>query len=282
MRCPSDVRPRPLRVGIVDYLNSRPLAWSFLTGVADDGFEVRFLPPASVADLLAAGELEIGLVPSIEVQRIPDLDVLQGLCVAATEEVRSVLLVSQCPIGDIRRLALDENSRTSAALVQILLRRRYAVDAVTVSGPARLDALLEQADAALIIGDPALRIDRTSYTVLDLAAEWRQWTGYPFVFAVWACHRSVRGDTRLAEFPRSLELGLQELDAIVDDATKNLGLARADIRHYLQECLSFSLGRAELEGLRAFYRLAAAEGQIAASRPLSFVDPCDPGAVSVE
>ena len=111
-----------LRVGIVNYLNSRPLAWSFLRGEVGTDIHARFLPPAQVADLLATGDLEVGLIPSIEVQRIPGLTVLPGLCVAATREVRSVLLLSRCPVHQIQRLALDENSRTSATLVRILLR----------------------------------------------------------------------------------------------------------------------------------------------------------------
>ena len=110
-----------LRVGIVDYLNSKPLAWDFLRGVAPTGFRAEYHPPAEVAERLRDGRLDIGLIPSIEVQRITDLAVLAGPCVAAQEEVRSVLLVSKVEPQQIRRVALDLNSRTSAALVRILL-----------------------------------------------------------------------------------------------------------------------------------------------------------------
>ena len=115
------------RVGIVNYLNSKPLAWGFLKGHHRELFEISFHPPARVADLLRDGELDIGLVPSIEVQRIPDLKVLPDLCIAATHEVRSVLLVSRVPVERIRRVALDENSRTSAALVRLVLEDGHAV-----------------------------------------------------------------------------------------------------------------------------------------------------------
>ena len=113
-----------LRVGIVNYLNSKPLAWGFMKGHHADLFVPSFHPPAQVARLLAEGSLDIGLIPSIEVQRIPRLKILPDLCVAATHEVKSVLLVAKGPIEEVRRLALDQNSRTSAELVRILLAER--------------------------------------------------------------------------------------------------------------------------------------------------------------
>ena len=193
----------PLRVGIVNYLNSRPLAWSFLQGTAGEGVEAGFLPPARVADALAVGELDVGLIPSIEVQRIPGLTVLPGLCVAATREVRSVLLLSRCPADEIRRLALDENSRTSAALVRILLREKHGIEPECIAAEPDLEAMMARADAALVIGDPALHVDRTGYAVHDLAAEWRRFTGRPFVFAVWAVRDGVDLGSRSQIFRRS-------------------------------------------------------------------------------
>ena len=170
MRCRSDEGALPLRVGIVNYLNSRPLAWSFLRERADEGLAPCFLPPAQVADRLSTGTLDVGLVPSIEIQRIPGLRVLPGLCVAATREVRSVLLLSRCAPTQIGRLALDENSRTSAALVRILLSDRFGVQPECLAAPPDLKAMMRVADAALLLGDPALRVDPTGYRVLDLAS----------------------------------------------------------------------------------------------------------------
>ena len=117
-----------LRVGIVNFLNSKPLAWGFLKGHHADLFAPSYHPPSMVARLLAQGNLDIGLIPSIEVQRIPNLRVLPDMCVAAHHEVRSVLLVSRVPIQEVRRVALDTNSRTSATLIRILLRERWGLD----------------------------------------------------------------------------------------------------------------------------------------------------------
>jgi chorismate dehydratase len=252
----------PLRVGIVNYLNSRPLAWSFLRGTAGGGIEAIFLPPAQVADLLATGQLDVGLIPSIEVARIPGLEVLPGLCVAATREVRSVLLLSRCPESEIRRLALDENSRTSAALVRILLRELHGVEPECVAAAPDLDSMMAVADAALMIGDPALAVDRTGFLVHDLAAEWRRLTGRPFVFAVWAVRSGIDLGDRAEVFQQSLEEGQAEIELLIEEAAAELGLEPAAVREYLTQCLSFELGPAEREGLEEFYTRAGGLGLI--------------------
>ena len=263
------MRPtRRLRVGIVDYLNAWPLAWGFLTGALDESFEAAYLPPAEVASELAAGRIDLGLIPSIEARRQPDLLVVPGLCVAATHEVRSVILVSRGPMEAVRRVALDRNSRTSAALVRILLKARYGIEPEFEEASPDAEEMLRRADAALIIGDPALRVDRERYRVCDLAAEWRSLTGRPFVFAVWAL-RPEAGD-RLPEVERllksSLEQGLAELEAVIRRGVLELGLARETVREYLEENLSFRLDSEALAGLREFYARAAALGLVERER----------------
>ena len=249
-----------LRVGIVNYLNSRPLAWSFLQGTAGEGIDALFLPPAAVADRLRRGELDVGLIPSIEVERIPGLRVLPGLCVAATREVRSVLLLSRGPVGDIRLLALDENSRTSAVLVRILLRDRFGIEPTCVSTPPDVEAMMERADAALVIGDPALRVDRSRYVAHDLAAEWQQLTGLPFVFAVWAARGDVDLERWEGVFRASLEQARAEMGRLIEEAAVELQLEESRVREYLTECLSFELGETERRGLSEFYRRARQAG----------------------
>lgn len=281
MRCPSD-GSRPLRVGIVDYLNSRPLAWSFLSGRSVEGFEARFLAPAGVAKGLAEERLDVGLVPSIELQRIADLRVVPGLCVAATREVRSVLLVSRVPAARIDRLALDENSRTSAILVRILLREHYEVDPSTTSCRPDVESMLSRADAALVIGDPALTVDRSRYRVYDLAAEWRRLTGKPFVFAVWSIRRGFELGERLEIFRDSLELGLQNLDDIIAEAVAQQSLAEPAAREYLTENLSYRLGPDELDGLREFFERAHAHDLIPEVQPIRFASSCRAKNDSVE
>ncbi len=272
----------PLRVGIVNYLNSKPLAWSFLKGLHQDVLQAEYDSPAEVAERLAAGRLDVGLIPSIEVQRIPGLRLLPGLCVAATREVRSVLLVLGRPVEQIERVALDLNSRTSAALVRILLQDRYGRAPQCITAPPVLDRMLAEADAALLIGDPALRVDRQRYRVLDLAAEWRQLTGLPFVFAVWAVRKEVDLPGLEVYFEDSLATGLAELEELIGGASRELGLDAGELRRSLTENLSFRLGREELAGLEEFFRRAREHGLIAGLRPIEFWAPCSAAGDSVE
>jgi chorismate dehydratase len=261
-----------LRVGIVNFLNSKPLAWGFLKGHHADLFAPSYHPPALVARLLGQGNLDIGLIPSIEVQRIPNLRVLPDMCVAARHEVRSVLLVSRGPVEEIRRVALDQNSRTSATLVRILLRERYGLDPEYLHERPDPERMLGEADAALIIGDPALHVDRERYNIIDLAAEWHELTGLPFVFAVWAVRPEVEIPDLPFYFKSSLRYGLSSLDTLVRESAAELDLDTSEVRSYLTENLSFFLRREEIEGLEEFYRRAHAHGLILEPKPLDLWD----------
>jgi chorismate dehydratase len=259
-----------LRVGIVNYLNSKPLAWGFLKGHHADLFAPSYHPPAMVARLLGQGNLDVGLIPSIELQRIPNLRVLPDMCIAARHEAKSVILVSRGPVEEIRRVALDQNSRTSATLVRILLRERYGLDPEYLHDRPDPERMLAEADAALIIGDPALRVDRERYRIIDLAAEWSELTGLPFVFAVWAVGPEVEIPDLPFYFKSSLRYGLSSLDTLVREAAAELGLDSSEVRAYLTENLSFFLREEEIAGLEEFYRRAHEHGLILEPRPLEF------------
>lgn len=262
-----------MRVGIVHYVNSRPLSRGLLAAGADDPLVCELLPPAAIADRLRSGELDVGLVPSIELARIPDLEVVPGLAIAATHEVRSVLLVSRVPVGEIESVALDENSRTSAALVRILLSERYGLEPEYRPAAADLDAMLASADAALIIGDPALAVPRERYVVLDLAGEWLELTGLPFVFAVWAARGEIAARVPVDRFLASFETGLAELDAIVDETAAESGLPAAVVRDYFTRNLRYRMGPAEQAGLAEFLRRAAGHGLVGTTTPVRFLSP---------
>jgi chorismate dehydratase len=259
-----------LRVGIVNFLNSKPLAWGFLKGHHADLFAPSYHPPSMVARLLAQGNLDIGLIPSIEVQRIPNLRVLPDMCVAAHNEVRSVLLVSRVPIPEVRRVALDTNSRTSATLIRVLLRERWGLDPEYLHERPDPERMLTEADAALVIGDPALRIDRERYLITDLAAEWKELTGLPFVFAVWAVRPEVEIPDLPFYFKSSLRYGLSSLDILVRESAAEMGLDTTEVRSYLEDNLSFFLRSEEIAGLEEFYRRAHNQGLILEPRPIDF------------
>jgi chorismate dehydratase len=259
-----------LRVGIVNFLNSKPLAWGFLKGHHADLFAPTYHPPAMVARLLGQGALDIGLIPSVEVQRIPGLKVLPDLCVASRHEVRSVLLVSRGPMEEVRRVALDQNSRTSVALVRILLQERWGLHPEYLHERPDPERMLSEADAALLIGDPALKVDREKYRVWDLAAEWNALTGLPFVFAVWAVRPGVDLPDLPFYFKSSLRYGLSSVDTLSREAAAELGLDSSEVSSYLTENLTYFLRQEEIAGLEEFYRRAHAHGLILEPKPLEF------------
>ncbi len=254
--------PDALRISVVDFLNARPLTWGLLQDPPPGVAVSRDLPSACAAKL-AAGEADVGLIPSIEYQRIPGLRVVPGLGIAASSEVRSVLLVSDVSREKIGSVALDPASRTSAALTRILLKRVYGVSPEYREG----DAL---ADARLIIGDPALKTRLNGRVVLDLAAEWRAFSGHPFVFAFWAVREGAATAEVAAILRRSYAMGIHQFERLVREEAAASGLSEAVVEDYLRHALHFELDSGDLEGLELFYRLAAEEGQIPEARRLEF------------
>ena len=252
-----------LRVSVVDFLNARPLTWGLLHE-PPKGVSVSRDVPSACAAKLAAGEVDVGLIPSIEYQRIPGLRVVSGLGIAASSEVRSVLLVSDVSREKIRSVSLDPASRTSAALTRILLKRVYGLSPSYREGGAG-------ADARLTIGDPALKTRLNGHVVLDLAAEWRAFSGHPFVFAFWAV-RSEAATPEVAQIlRRSYEAGLARFDSLVRDEAASSGLSPAVVEDYLRHALHFELDDGDLEGLEVFFRMAAEDGLIPAARPLAYL-----------
>ncbi|HEY3203903.1 MAG TPA: menaquinone biosynthesis protein [Thermoanaerobaculia bacterium] len=252
-----------LRISVVDFLNARPLTWGLLHD-PPPGIVVSRDVPSVCAMKLAAGEVDAGLIPSIEYQRIPGLRVVPSLGIAASSEVRSVLLVSDVSRQKIGSVALDPASRSSAVLTRILLKRCYGLEPEYREGEFA-------ADARLIIGDPALKTRLNGHVVLDLAAEWRAFSGHPFVFAFWAVQEAAATPSVAALFRRSYEAGLAQFEQLLQQEESATGLSTAVIEDYLRHALHFDLDEGDLEGLRLFYRLAADDGLIERARPLEFV-----------
>jgi chorismate dehydratase len=252
-----------LRISVVDFLNARPLTWGLLHDPPPGVSVTRDLPSACAAKL-ASGEADVGLIPSIEYQRIPNLKAVPGLGIAASSEVRSVLLVSDVSREKIASVALDPASRTSAALTRILLKRAYGIS-------PRFSESDPNADARLIIGDPALKTRLNGHVVLDLAAEWRAFSGHPFVFAFWAAREEAATPELSAMLHRSYEAGKAGFAAMVAEESAASGLSVPVVEDYLRHALHFELDRGDLEGLELFYRLAAEEGLIGPARPLAFL-----------
>ena len=259
------------------YLNAAPLCYSFIAGAQQ--YRCRFLSdaaPVRCSEMLAEGRADAALIPAIEYQRIPNLKIAPGACVASKNQVRSVVLASRVPIGDVRSVALDTTSRTSAALVQILLGRFYGLRPQYTPSPPRIAAMLEANDAALMIGDPAMLIDRATLHVYDLAEEWRRHTGLPFVFAFWAVHADSAAFAADREdrvdFLAAKREGVAHTNELADIYSARLGLPRAGLVDYLTNNISYDLDEESLRGLSLYYEMAHDAGLIEGVRGLAFCD----------
>jgi chorismate dehydratase len=246
-----------LRVCAVSFLNTSPLVWGMLHGPQRGLFDLEFRIPAECADQVAAGKSHIGIIPSFELTH-QDLEIIPGCGIACHGAVRSILLVSSRPAGQIRTLAADSSSRTSVQLARVILERKYGASYVSIPHAPDLDAMLQVADAALVIGDPALRIDpaRLPYQVYDLGAEWQEMTGLPMVFAVWAGHRRVVTSEVAQAFSDSLRYGREHIDQIVSVESARRGFDTALVREYLTRYIVHELGPREYEGMELFLSYA--------------------------
>jgi chorismate dehydratase len=244
-----------LRASLVDYVNAWPLTWGFLRG-AVDGVEALTDIPSACADRLARGEVEAGLVPSIEAARIPGIRIVRGVGIASRERVRSVVLVSRQPLEDAKTVALDVASRSSAAMARILFRDLLGRKPEFHTAAPDLGEMLAHHDAALLIGEPALKADLSGLHVLDLAEGWQRLTGLPFVFAVWAVRPSVPPEP----FLWSREYAKTHLAEIVATASQRTGLGQATLHEYLEGNLHHDLEAEDEKGLAEFYRRAHVHG----------------------
>ena len=254
---------QPLRVGVVPYLNVAPI----VRGLASDPrFDLQRDLPSRVAERLHASELDLGMIPSIEYAR-GAYAIVPGVAIGSRGPVRSVRLLHRVPLAEVRRVALDASSRTSAALLRIVLRQRLGRDPEYLTLPPDAPAMLAVADAALLIGDPALYWEGEAES-LDLGEEWTRTSGLPFVYAFWAGRPGALRRDDVARLQASLAAGLRALPEIAASYDGHAALNQT----YLCQHMAYGLGEAEREGLREFYRRASALGVIPAEPELRFYD----------
>jgi len=285
--------PRQLSaVGAVNYLNSKPLIEG-LDQLLNGHATLRLDYPSRLADDLASGRLDVALIPSIEYFRGQNYEVISDACVAAHGPVLSVKLYSRVPWGDVKSVALDEGSRTSATLARILLAERHGVFPKLEPLPLDHRTQDSSADAILLIGDRAINPPNEQFLgTWDLGEEWLEWTGLPFVFAMWVGRRVVGRGLRIESknplnlssasslnpqpstldqlLSASRDLGIQRLDDIARREAPLLGLSLPTTVSYLSENLQYHLGPAERNGLKLFYELAAGMGLAPAEVELRF------------
>ncbi|NLY03201.1 MAG: menaquinone biosynthesis protein [Rhodopirellula sp.] len=260
-----------MRIGAVSYLNSRPLIRFLPQTLPGASIEVDL--PSRLADALAAGRLDVALIPSIEFFRNPGYTIVSDACIASDGPVRSVKLYCRVPVAEIRTLALDEGSRTSAALTRIVLKERFSVEPriETLSIGASTDD--SAADAIMLVGDRGMALPNGRFhTVWDLGEQWRTWTGLPFVFAMWVARAEVDPGELAEGLAAARDEGVRQTDRIAWEESPRLGIPESDCRRYFRDNLRFVLGPNERKGLEAFHRLAARHGLVPEGGQLVFAD----------
>jgi chorismate dehydratase len=289
---------RKLRISIVEYLNTAPLVWGFAEGPLSGKYELSFTVPSQCAEALRRDEADIAIIPAIEYQRMEGVVVLPGMAIAAKGEVRSILVVAKKPIEMAQHIALDASSRSSAALVRLLAAEHWKIQPQFVEAEPDPSEMLKQADAALIIGDPALRISLKmdalaarvpsdeecckgdpddmpvpgfeTVFVYDIAYQWREMTARPCVLAIWAGRREVLTPEVAADFWASKQYGLAHIREIAAAASIKLDLPPRALERYLTKNIDFGLDEEEMAGLELYFEKAARAGLIPRVRPLEF------------
>ncbi len=224
--------------------------------------------------LLSENEVAAALVPVIEYQRMADVLVIPDVCVGSKKEVRSVVLVSRRDdLKEIRSVALDESSRTSATLVRILFREFIGHEPMWESCSPDLQGMLAVHDAALIIGDPAMTFRRIGVNIWDLASLWRQFTGLGFVFAMWMIRASAKGVVRAIDFESACVEGLSQVEQIAREYASPLRLPVAELIHYLLHNITYRIDEEMRDGLELYYQLASRHGLIPSLKPLKTFEP---------
>jgi len=286
-----------LRISVVEYLNTAPLVWGFSDGPLRGRYDLSFALPSQCAESLRRGEADIGIIPAIEYQRIDDLVMLPGMAVAAKGPVRSILVVAKRPIERAQRIALDTSSRSSAALVQLLCAGHWRIQPEFVHAAPDPPAMLAEADAALVIGDPALRISLKmerlarkhrdevccgsdpeelpvpgfeALFVYDVAYQWCEWTGRPCVLAVWVARRDAVTPELVADFLASKAYGVERIGEIAEGASLKLDLPVHALETYLRENVDFSLDEENRAGLELYFQKCAEAGLIPRARPIEW------------
>ena len=277
------------KISIVKYLNAVPLAWGILEGPQKESFDPVLSTPAECAEQLAKGSVDIGLIPSIEFQRIKGSRIVPGPAVAALYQVRSVILVSVVPLWKVKTVACDSGSRTSVALARIIFDEFYHTHPDFRPAEPNLTNMLAQNDAALLIGDnalkfmeqndqpnaerqkPLLRFGSEPLEIFDLAERWRFLTGLPFVFAFWAVREGFKDAGLVDILKASRDLGVASIPTIAEKYGELLQIKKEFIQAYLQRNVHYYMDRSCLEALQLFYEKAAKIGALKSVRSLQFL-----------
>jgi chorismate dehydratase len=261
------------RIAASSYLNTAPLIWSFIYGAQRGSVELfTDTAPARCAEMLSSGEADAALVPVIEYQRLSDIVMVPDVCVGSRSAVRSVVIATKRNnLKKVKRVALDDSSRTSVVLAKIIFREFLGFEPKWQTSPPNLDAMLKDNDAALIIGDPAMKIPRERFRIFDLATLWHDYTSLGFVFAMWMARTKHLERVRATDFAAARDEGLAHLDEIAERHAKQIALSPAEIKDYLTRNIAFRMDEEMKQGLELYYQLAEKHRLIGKVKSTTFI-----------
>ncbi len=261
------------RISSSSYSNTAPLIWSFLYGSERGKYELILdTAPARSAQLLQQKRVDAAFVPAIAFQIIDDLLIVPDVCVGAKESVKSVCLVTNgLDLCDVTSVSLDVSSKTSVVLTKIIFREFLGFEPVWKNSEPDLEKMLEEADCALLIGDPALLINERQFRKFDLAELWKNYTDFGFVFAMWMANSDRKDVAKQINFAKARDEGLTHLAEIVANYENEIPLSREEFRNYLTQNISFEIDESMLKGLKLYFKLAHKHKFVEQNKELTFI-----------
>lgn len=249
---------KKLRIGVVPYMNAKPLIYGLHEHT--DSIELSFEVPSLLPTMLNNDQIDVAIIPSIEYFRSGAYAIIPDISISSYEAVESVKIYSKVPIQHIRTAALDKSSLTSCALTKIILKEKYHLSPQFTQWNKQYNISQTDTDAVLIIGDNAMKVFDNGYITLDLGQAWFEYTGLPFVYAVWVVkkNRRIPGINRLLKDAK--EAGIRSVQALAVTESQRLQLTAERCLHYLTNSIHYNLGTEEIKGLQTFYQHAVTLG----------------------
>jgi len=243
-----------IRTGAVNYLNTKPLIYGFENGMMKEEVDLVIDYPSKIASMLLEDEIDVGLVPVAIIPEMNEHYIISDYCIGSDGEVASVCLFSEVPLDEIKTVLLDYQSRTSVALLKILIKEYWKINVVFENTSGDYQSKISGTTAGLVIGDRALQQRKISTYIYDLGLEWRKFTRLPFVFAAWVSNKKL-DEGFIKDFNEANKFGLNNLDKVVQENPFTI----FDLNHYYKDCISFDLDENKKKGLRLFLKLLGIE-----------------------
>lgn len=250
-------KERKLKFGIHNFLNSRPITYPLTEGLVDFPFDIAFSQPSELAEQLKTGKLDMAFIPSIEYARADNLRIVPGFGIASLGEVKTVLIFSKRKPDKIEKIALDNRSRTSVALLKLLFKEYYKCNPQLVAAPPSSGTLPKGADGALLIGDETFKINAADYNLYDLSKAWHELTGKPFVFALLCVADGVDAAEAVEALHKAKKVGFENLAKIVRRCALELKIPENVCKDYLTRRIRYDLSGDDIEGLKTFFQMAS-------------------------